>query len=229
MARQRWAPRHKRTEMSSAPAPDSGRLRIDLFSDAVFAVAITLLVLNLPLTSTPGSLLSALADRWPAFAAFGISFVLIGCLWVSHFRLFRLIEEVDSALLFLNLALLFSIVLVPFGASTLAAFVTRPGTQSHLAAALFAGILVLMGVAFGALHSRVMRSAHASARTAAASPGRLAQLRQMVGLIVNAIGIGIAFVSPIAVLFMTAAVAVYYIVDQLTGDFGDGMAVNEPG
>jgi uncharacterized membrane protein len=205
--------------MSSSPPHDSGRLRLDLFSDAVFAVAITLLVLNLPLTGASGSLLGALADRWPAFAAFGISFVLIGCLWVSHFRLFRLIGEVDSVLLFLNLALLFSIVLVPFGTSTLATFVTHSGTQSHLAAALFAGILVLMGVAFGALHFRVMRSAPESVRMGNGPRGRLAQLRPMAGLLVNAIGVGIAFVSPIAVLLMTAAVAVYYIVDQLTGAF----------
>jgi uncharacterized membrane protein len=216
--------------MSKSRSRDSGRLRVELFSDAVFAVAITLLVLNLPLAGASGSLLGALADRWPAFAAFGISFVLIGCLWVSHLRLFHLIDEVDSSLLFLNLALLFSIVLVPFGTSTLATFLTRPGTQSHLAAALFAGILVLMGLTFGALHVHVTRVVRARDGVMAIVPqGRLAQLRPMAGLLVNAIGVGVAFISPIAVLLMTAAVAVYYIVDQLTGVFCGVGSVSEPG
>ncbi len=206
--------------MSNSPSHGSARLRIDMFSDAVFAVAITLLVLNLPLTGASGTLLTALADRWPAFAAFCISFVLIGCLWVSHFRLFRLVGEVDSLLLFLNLALLFSIVLVPFGASTLATFVTRPATQSHLAAALFAGTLVLMGLTFGALHAHVMRGAHPLPGVAGRPRGRLAQLRPMAGLLVNAIGVGVAFISPIAVLVMTSAVACYYILDQLSGAEG---------
>src|SRR5690348_8104003 len=127
--------------MSSATSRSGASLRLDLFSDAVFAVAITLLVLNLPVTAVSGSLLGALAARWAAFAAFGISFVIIGCLWVSHFRLLQLVDTVDGALLMLNLGVLLCIVLVPFGASTLAEFVTRPDAQSHVAAAMFAGIL----------------------------------------------------------------------------------------
>ena len=213
--------------MPAHQAHTSGRLRVDLFSDAVFAVAITLLVLNLPLTGATGPLLPALADRWPAFAAFGIGFVLIGCLWISHFRLFLMVDTIDSSLLFLNLALLFSIVLVPFGASTLATFVTHPGAQSHIAAALFAGILVLMGLTFGALYQHITRRAPVSAHAAAVPHGTLAQLAPMVGLVVNAIGVGVAFVSPIAVLLMTAAVAVYYIVEQLTDGFGAVGSVSE--
>ncbi len=192
-------------------------MRVDLFSDAVFAVAITLLVLNLPVPVGSGSLMSALADRWPAFAAFGISFVLVGCLWVSHYRLFRAIGEVDSTLLFLNLALLFSIVLVPFVASTLATFVTHPGSDAHLAAALFAGTLVIMGAIFGALNAHVTRRAPAPTNATATASGRLEHLRPMVGLFVNTLGVGVAFVNPVAVLVMTAAVALYYIVDQFAG------------
>lgn len=201
--------------MSRAPSHDHSRLRVDLFSDAVFAVAITLLVLNLPLSNVSGSLLTALADRWAAFVAFGISFVIIGCLWVSHFRLFRLIDEVDSVLLFLNLALLFTIVLLPFGASTIATFVTGPGTQSHLAASLFAGSLFLMGLAFSAVYMHVMRRTDQRRSTPPSRAARLVELRPLAGVFVNAAGVGVAFVSPIAVLVMTGAVAILYIVDQM--------------
>ncbi|HZB97664.1 MAG TPA: TMEM175 family protein [Candidatus Sulfotelmatobacter sp.] len=202
--------------MTVAHMPDHSRMRVDLFSDAVFAVAITLLVLNLPVTNVSGSLLSALAERWAAFAAFGISFVIIGCVWVSHFRLFRTVEKVDERLLFLNLALLLTIVLVPFGTSTMATFVTRPDAQSHPAAALFAGTMVLMGLAFAALYSYVNPPRHQPASVPQTLGARLAQLRPMTGLFVNTVGIGVAFISPIAVLVMTASVALFYIFDELT-------------
>ncbi len=192
--------------------PEDGRLRVDLFSDAVFAVAITLLVLDLPLAGTSGSLLDALAARWAAFSAFGISFVIVGCLWVSHFRLFRMVEDVDGPLLFLNLALLLSIVLIPFGAATMSSFVTQPGAQSHLAAALFAGILVMTGLTFGALYALVNRRAPRWHRI---STRRWSTIRAMAGLVVTTMAVGVAFISPIAVLVMTGAVSIYYIVDQL--------------
>jgi uncharacterized membrane protein len=192
-----------------------GRLRVDLFSDAVFAVAITVLVLNLPLTGVSESLLRALADRWPAFAAFGISFVIIGCLWVSHFRLFRHVQRVDGPLLFLNLALLLSVVLVPFGTSTLATFVTRAGSQSHLAAALFACILVFMGLIFFALHLRV-RGITPSLLRLLNKPEGVAVLRLLAGVFMNGIGVGIAFVSPLAVMAMTGVTSVFFIVEQIT-------------
>ena len=138
--------------------------------------------------------------------------MIVGCLWVSHLRLFRLVEDVDGPLLFLNLALLLSVVLIPFGASTMASYVTRSGAQSHVAAALFAAILVLMGITFGALYTLVHRRALRSTWT---STRRWSTLRAMVGLVVNIAAFGVAFISPIAVLAMTGAASIYYIVDQL--------------
>jgi uncharacterized membrane protein len=196
----------------------TGRLRLELFSDAVFAVAITLLVLNLPLTGESGPLLGALADRWPTFAAFGISFAIIGCLWVSHFRLLRMVDRTDGVVLFTNLALLLTIVLVPFGSSTMAAFVTKPGSQSHLAAALFAALLVLMSLIFGALHVLVTTRAGMHARGPRTLPERLDALRPFAGGAVNMVGIAVAFISPIAVLCMTGGVAIFYFVDSLRND-----------
>ncbi len=192
-----------------------GRLRVELFSDAVFAVAITLLVLDLPLRGASGSLLGALADHWTAFAAFGISFVLVGCVWVSHYRLFQGVRHIDGRLLFLNLLVLLTIVLVPFGTSTIATFVTRPGAESHVAAALFAAIMLLMGISFTVLYLVITRQKGSTGGSPAVPVSRVARLRPMVGLIVNSVSIGIAFVNPMAVLALTALVAVYYIVDQL--------------
>jgi len=191
------------------------RARFEIFSDAVFAVAITLLVLNLPLGHVSGPLLNALADRWPSFAAFGISFVIVGCIWVSHFRLCRSVQHIDVELLFLNLALLMTIVLVPFGASLMATFVTDPGFSAHLAAALFAGVMLLMGIAFTAVYLRVNAQLSPPAKQAARDRSRIAQLRDRTGLLANAVAVGLAFVSAQAVLILISVVAVFYIVDQV--------------
>jgi uncharacterized membrane protein len=194
------------------PAPRGERLRVELFSDAVFAVAITVLVLGLPLTTAPGSLLDALGSRWVSFAAFGISFAIIGCLWVSHWRILRVVEQCDEALALVNLMLLLFVVLIPFGASTMATFVTRQGAQSKLAAALFAAILLAMGLSFGLLASMVQR--RATAPRLMAWPQRLTQ---MVGVLANLMAIGLAFVVPISVVAISGAIAVYYIAQEVAG------------
>ena len=204
--------------MTIAAADEPSRLRVELFSDAVFAVAITLLVLDLPLTKASGSLLHALADRWASFAGFGISFALLGCVWVSHYRLLRRAPRIDGAFLFLNLLVLMSIVLVPFGTSTIATFVVSSGDQSHLAAALFAGILVFMATTFGALNLLVHHRSGAHANEAQGMLGRLRSLQPMLGGFVNAAGIGVAFVSPVATLAMTGGVAGFYFIESLLHD-----------
>jgi uncharacterized membrane protein len=186
--------------------------RVELFSDAVFAVAITLLVLDLRVPDTSGSLAAALADRWPAFAAFGISFVIVGCIWVNHSKVFASVQHVDTAMLFLNLALLMCVVLVPFGTSLLASYVTKANAQSHIAAAIFSAIMFLMGLAFNALHLRAARF-HAAAPHSG-SP-TVATLSFAVGPAANGLGIGLAFLNPVAVLALFGGVAVYYLVQEL--------------
>ena len=107
---------------------DSGRL--EAFSDGVFAVAITILALNLTLVG-PGphqpSLAGQLAAHWPAFAAYAVSFATIGIIWVNHHTLFRNFSEIDRTLLFLNLLLLFFVVTIPFATATIAAYLRQQG------------------------------------------------------------------------------------------------------
>ncbi len=97
------------------------RGRLEAFSDGVFAVAITLLALNLFVAGPGhGPLLRQLADHWPSFVAYLISFFMIGVIWVNHHALVRNIAAVDRTLLFLNLALLLFVVLIPFATGTMA-------------------------------------------------------------------------------------------------------------
>ncbi|HEX4578813.1 MAG TPA: TMEM175 family protein [Candidatus Dormibacteraeota bacterium] len=188
--------------------------RLESFSDGVFAVAITLLVLDLVVPSGGGSLITALADEWPSFAAFALSFVTIGIIWVNHHVVFASLRRVDRPLLFINIALLMSVVLLPFSTSLYARSLVVGGDQAHVAAALFAGSLLFMSLWFDAAY--VWIGAHPELRRAGDAPpvSIRSVARFGAGIVVYAGCIGLAFASALAVLIVTALVAVYYMVDR---------------
>jgi len=128
------------------------RSRLEAFSDGVFAVAITLLALDLTVEGPGhGRLLDQLYDKWPAFLAYLISFFMIGIVWVNHHALVRSIIKVDRLLLFLNLVLLLFVVLIPFATSTEAAYFPHNNDDARLAMALYAGVFLGMSLGFGAI------------------------------------------------------------------------------
>lgn len=93
--------------------------RIILFSDAVFAIAITLLIIEIKVPHFEGEvtgkeLAHALWEKTPEFLAFLVSFLVIGQFWTSHHRLFAYVEHYTSGLLWLNMFMLLWVVLMPF-------------------------------------------------------------------------------------------------------------------
>jgi uncharacterized membrane protein len=94
----------------------TGLERVNGFSDAVFAVAITLLILTIvvPEVSDTGSLPQELVDMWPKFTGFLVSFVIIGAFWMSHHGIFAYLRRSTPGLLWINLFLLMFIVILPF-------------------------------------------------------------------------------------------------------------------
>jgi uncharacterized membrane protein len=131
--------------------------RIEAFSDGVFAIAITLLVLELmPVVnnalntqSTP-SLFGAIASHWPMFLAFATSFATIGIMWMNHHRLYNIITRSNHILLILNLLLLFAVTFIPFPTAMLGERWDEPVIRQEatiiycatfLAAAIFFNIL----------------------------------------------------------------------------------------
>jgi uncharacterized membrane protein len=187
--------------------------RVESFSDGVFAVAITLLVLDLRVPITDGSLVAALADEWPRFVAFLISFLVIGIVWVNHHTLLDSVRHVDRPLLFFNLGLLLSVVVIPFTTSLFAQYVTHPGSQATVAAQLFNGAQLLMGLGFQLCggwvyyHQRLWREG-------TVRPTGAQRLRWSAGIPLYLVCIPIAFVSPVAVLAIDGAAAAFYIIDQ---------------
>jgi uncharacterized membrane protein len=191
------------------------RGRLESFSDGVFAVAITLLALDLTIEGPGhGDLLGQLGHHWAAFVAYVISFFTIGIIWVNHHALIANIAVINRTLLFLNLLLLLIIVAIPFVTSTMAAYLGTSGTDGHLAAALYAGTFELMGLAFtgllewalhedGRMHQPVPAAARASVRT-----------RFYLGQLPYLLAVGVAFLSAPASVIITALVAIYYVFER---------------
>ena len=209
---------------------DSGRL--EAFSDGVFAVAITLLALELahPVPGH-GHLTDQLGEHWPSFAAYVVSFLTIGIIWVNHHALFRNVADVDRPLLFLNLLLLFFVVSIPFVTTMIADYLHHGGSDARVAAAIYAGVFLGMGISFGVLLWWCIRHEHLKT---APPPGAIwaSVIRFGIGNLAYLAAVGIAFVSPAAALLITGLVAVYYVFEQTPGRRGgpaqDAGAVQGP-
>jgi uncharacterized membrane protein len=194
--------------------------RLLAFSDGVFAVAITLLALDLTVDGPGhGSLAHQLRAQWPSFAAYVVSFFVIGITWVNHHDLLNTFAKIDRALLFLNLLLLMFIVAIPFATSTMATYLRKGGADAHLAAALYAAVLEGMGLSFAAIFAWSIRGTN---RRVPLSPteARVAAARFGLGAFVYLVAIALAFVSAPAALILIAAADVYYMF-QHTSPVGD--------
>jgi uncharacterized membrane protein len=138
-----------RMPADARPLPRSER--VEAFSDAIFAITITLLVLEIdrPSFSRP-DLAGRLVDNWSQYAAFSVSFVYIGVLWLNHHALFARIARVDLGLNWINLGILGSTSLLPFSTGVLAGAygVDAPTENRAAAVALYAIVAMLMSTAW---------------------------------------------------------------------------------
>ena len=126
--------------------------RVETFSDSVFAIAATLLVLTLHVPATHSSdaaLWHALLARWPTDVAFVISFLSILIMWSNHHGLFNVIQRVDRTFLLLNGLLLLGITATPFTTTLLADNLGHP--SERVGALVYSGVLLFVALAFNAL------------------------------------------------------------------------------
>jgi len=191
--------------------------RLEAFSDGVFAIAITLLVLDLkvPGAHPEGGLWAALGRQWPSFLAYLVSFLVIGIIWVNHHAVFERVRAVDRAVLFVNLALLLFVSVIPFPTRLLAEHLTGEAGDAQAAAAIYSASMLAMGLSYGTLWLVVTRDAgilHAHLDRAAQ---RAAIVRFGFGNVVYLATVGLAFLSPLATLFAHGVIALYYCFDQL--------------
>jgi len=172
--------------------------RIVFFSDAVFAIAITLLAIDVRLpelsaNQTNTTLLEELAKIRPAFFAFALSFGVIAAFWVGHYRTFRVVTRLDSRLITVNLVFLFFIAALPFPTSVLAGQGDVP-----VAEILYAIFGILTGAASTFLWLYVVR-AGLVAPTVTPEIARFVTYRAIVVPIMFALSIPLAFLHPAVV------------------------------
>jgi len=187
--------------------------RIEAFSDGVFAIAITLLILDVHVpTISQGPLGAALRRQWPTYIAYLISFAFIGIMWVNHHRLFNHIRRSDNGLMFLNLLLLLGVSAVPFPTALLAAHYYTGGKT--ISAAIFNGTYVLIAVFFNILWHHVVRRGLLDSATHNSADAISKQYA--VGPISYLICFGLTWVSVPASLLLNIALAVFFAVPPRT-------------
>ena len=187
----------------SDPASTIGKARFESFSDGVFAIAITLLVLQLHLParlsaqSSASEQARALLDIWPQYLVYAATFATVGVMWLNHGALLRYADRVTHGVLIANLLLLALICFLPFPTYVFAQLgVTRP-TIVYYGATLSA-----IAVAY-LLLQRAAMAAHPSTR-------RRLSAWNLVGLTLYPLATVVGLVSPIAGLVVIGLLAVYY-------------------
>jgi uncharacterized membrane protein len=191
------------------------KARVEAFSDGIFAIAITLLVLTVAQPSHYDDLTKQLTQRWPSLAAYVVSFAIIGIMWLNHHSIFNHFERVDRGLVYLNLLLLMTIAFLPYPTGVLGEALHRH--QGAEAAAVFYGLTMAANAyAWGALwlyashRRRLLLPAFPEADRSTAT------VLFTVGVILYTAAVGVAFLSPYAFLVLQAVLAVYYALDPLS-------------
>jgi TMEM175 potassium channel family protein len=185
--------------------------RIEAFSDGVFAIAITLLVLEIHVPEDPkNGLGQALLDQWPTYASYVVSFFVIGIIWINHHAVFDHLARADRKLLFLNLLLLLWIGLLPWPTNVLATYMQHGGADERVAAILYTGVMTLMGASFGVLWTYATRHRRLLGDTLSDEEIRFRTRRFTIGAPIYALAMLVALVSAPACLVINALLAVYY-------------------
>jgi uncharacterized membrane protein len=188
--------------------------RLEAFSDGVFAIAATLLVLDLRVPPDTTDLPAALLHLWPAYAAYLVSFLTIGIIWVNHHTLLEHCTRVDRRFLYLNLLLLVAVGIVPFPTSLVDQYIlSEHGATAALVVYGLGAVLIAIaftGVFLYATHDQRVVGDAAAARLIR-QEGRLFPL----GLGAYSLGIVLAFVAPVASLAVYGLTALFYALPQL--------------
>jgi uncharacterized membrane protein len=197
--------------MKHGPGTGIGKGRIEALADGVFAIALTLLILDVKVPALApdeggAALAGKLLDLWPKFVAFVVSFLIIGVCWVGHHAQLHYVRRADRPFLWMNLFFLLCISAMPFSAALLGEHPGQPVAVAFYCANLMVAGLVL----------------YAQLRYAA-GPGRLfdpdidpgliraAEWRLLMGPSLYAVAFGLAFVSTSVSLIVCALVPVLYI------------------
>jgi uncharacterized membrane protein len=216
--------------MDSSDEPTSDRLaessRVEAFSDGVFAIALTLLVLDLRSDASRGQLPHELLDQWPTYLAYLAAFFNIAAVWINHHDLFTRVRKVDTRLVAVNLVLLLVSSLFPWPASVVAAAIKNGSFSDEVAATvLYAAVGVLVPVAWMMLYRYLERKPTLLLSAADTAYVRAGWRRSTVSLVGYPVAAGIAFVAPLAALVIYIALPGFFIATLLRHDAPEFRAI----
>jgi uncharacterized membrane protein len=187
--------------------------RLKALIDGVFAIALTLLVLDLPKPEGSQHLAADLAQQAPAYLAYLISFATIGIIWIEHHGMMSSVRSIDRRFLERTLVFLLFVSVIPWPTALAAQYADAEVAQGRVAAILYASIMLAMGLSFGwgwrylTKHPGLVAE---PGRTALAAGTR----RAVLGGLVYLAAIAVALVSPLASFALDAVVAVYFALSR---------------
>lgn len=184
--------------------------RLEAFSDGVFAIAMTLLVLDLkvpPAVADGPPLWQALLRQWPAYLAFVTSFATVGIMWINHHLNFTLIRRTDHTLLVLNGLLLLGVTFLPFPTALVAAYV---GHGERVSAAVYTGTFIFIATVWNVLWRYASRNERLLAPDA--DPRFVAAITRAynAGLAAYVVAFGVGLIRPLAGVLMCGLLAIYF-------------------
>lgn len=184
--------------------------RLEAFSDGVFAIAITLLVLEIKVPPPSTALGIALLQLWPSYLAYIVSFLVIGAIWINHHAMFKHIVRVDVTLLLLNVLHLLLIAFLPFPTAVLAEAFHR-GMDESIAAAFYGGVLTIIGIFVNAMWWYASQDGRLISVHLTVTKIRKIKRQYLVGPIVYAIATVVALVLPWLAVLLFILLNIFYL------------------
>jgi len=200
---------------------EHGTVRLETFSDGVFAIAATLLVLEFSVSSGR-NLGDQLVHLWPAYLAYATTFVTIGIIWMNHHHTVSLIDHTDRTMLFINNLLLLTIAFLPFPTKLVADYLHKDGEQAATLA--YAATFVVMATLHQVWWQYARRNRRLIADGVTDAALRAVDRAYAPGILLYGIVLVLAFFSPLAAVFLTFAIAAFYLPSAALFDRG-----GEPG
>ena len=185
--------------------------RLEAFSDGVFAIAITLLIIEIgvPHVGEGQSLADALRHLWPSYIGYALSFLTIGIMWMNHHHMFRDIERTDHSLIVLNVLLLMCISFIPFSTAVLVAYLQDDELPRAMLA--YAATLTVTAILFNAMWLYAAFVGKLIDPHVSETRLRSRTVRYLPGPILYALAIPLSFWNPWASFALIVALAVLFL------------------
>jgi uncharacterized membrane protein len=187
--------------------------RLEAFSDGVFAIVITLLILDIKVPrDAEGHLGRALADQWPQYAAYLLSFLIVGIIWLNHHATINLLARTTHSFQVLNLLLLLPVSILPWPTSVLAEY-AREGTagDQRVAVLLYGLTSIAMTVTFNILWRYLLRHPELHKENVSSSLLAVRNRRYNIGIAIYPVATLIGLINAPVFMALMLGLAIMYL------------------